>query len=44
MIGERFYTYKKSQGSQTQLYGSESEQQFYTYKKSQGSQTAYLYP
>ena len=35
----QFYTYKKSQGSQTEITTGRTRQQFYTYKKSQGSQT-----
>ena len=35
----KFYTYKKSQGSQTKQFPSISLCLFYTYKKSQGSQT-----
>ena len=34
-----FYTYKKSQGSQTLLQRTMRKIMFYTYKKLQGSQT-----
>ena len=34
-----FYTYKKSQGSQTEVPLLDTVFSFYTYKKSQGSQT-----
>ena len=34
-----FYTYKKSQGSQTIANFVNIRSEFYTYKKSQGSQT-----
>lgn len=35
-----FYTYKKSQGSQTYMLMNKVQLMFYTYKKLQGSQTS----
>ena len=36
----QFYTYKKLQGSQTEVNDNQVSPEFYTYKKLQGSQTA----
>ena len=40
-LKKSFYTYKKLQGSQTQVFDIAVPPEFYTYKKLQGSQTKY---